>query len=116
MAVIPHPMYSTDLAPCDLLLFPKMKLKLKGRRFDTIEEIQAESQRMLDTDRNGLPGSVPRGDGGTGIYMREGTTSRVMTAYRPHGEFFIFIFTASVRNIVDTNTYIRTIVTGAFVK
>jgi hypothetical protein len=35
-------------------------LKLKGRRFDTIEEIQAESQRVLDTDRNGLPGSVPK--------------------------------------------------------
>jgi hypothetical protein len=33
-----------DLAPCDFFLFPKMKLKLKGRRFDTIEEIQAESQ------------------------------------------------------------------------
>jgi len=28
-----------------------MKLKLKGRQFDTIEEIQAKSQRMLDTDR-----------------------------------------------------------------
>ena len=26
-----------------------MKLKLKGRRFDTIEEIQVESQRVLDT-------------------------------------------------------------------
>jgi hypothetical protein len=26
-----------------------MKLKLKGRRFDTIEEIQAESQSVLDT-------------------------------------------------------------------
>jgi len=26
-----------------------MKLKLKGHRFDTIEEIQAESQRVLDT-------------------------------------------------------------------
>jgi hypothetical protein len=26
-----------------------MKLKLKGRRFYTIEEIQAESQRVLDT-------------------------------------------------------------------
>jgi hypothetical protein len=26
-----------------------MKLKLKGRRFDTIEEIQAEKQRVLDT-------------------------------------------------------------------
>jgi hypothetical protein len=42
MAVIPHPPYSPDLAPCDFFLFPKMKLKLKGRRFDTIEEIQAE--------------------------------------------------------------------------
>jgi len=26
-----------------------MKLKLKGHRFDTNEEIQAESQRVLDT-------------------------------------------------------------------
>jgi hypothetical protein len=26
-----------------------MKLNLKGRRFDTIEEIQAESQTVLDT-------------------------------------------------------------------
>ena len=47
--VIPHPPYSPDLAPCDFFLFPKMKLKLKGRRFDTIEEIQAETQKVLDT-------------------------------------------------------------------
>jgi len=39
MAVIPLPPYSPDLAPCDFFLFPKMKLKLKGRRFDTTEEI-----------------------------------------------------------------------------
>jgi hypothetical protein len=31
------------LAPCDFFLFPKMKLKLKGRRFDGLEEIQRES-------------------------------------------------------------------------
>jgi hypothetical protein len=49
MAVIPHSPYSPDLAPCDFFIFPKMKLKLKGRRFDTIEEIQTESQRVLDT-------------------------------------------------------------------
>jgi hypothetical protein len=48
MAAIPHPPYSPDLAPCDVLLFPKMKFNLKGRRFDTIE-IQAESQRVLNT-------------------------------------------------------------------
>jgi hypothetical protein len=42
------------MAPCDFFLFPKMKLKLKGSRFDTIEENQAESQRVLDalTEKN----------------------------------------------------------------
>jgi hypothetical protein len=35
-----------------------MKLKLKGLRFDTIEEIQAESQRVLDTDRKGLARNI----------------------------------------------------------
>jgi hypothetical protein len=49
MAVIPHPPYSPDLAPCDFFLFTKKELKLKGRRFDNIEEIQAESQRVPDT-------------------------------------------------------------------
>jgi hypothetical protein len=51
MAVITHPLYSHDLAPCEFLLFPKLKFKLKRRRFDNIEEIQAETQRVLDTDR-----------------------------------------------------------------
>jgi hypothetical protein len=32
-------------------LFPKMKLKLKGRRFDGLEEIQRESQNVLGTLR-----------------------------------------------------------------
>jgi hypothetical protein len=41
MAAIPHPPYSPDLAPYDFFLFPKIKLKLKGRQFDTTEEIQA---------------------------------------------------------------------------
>jgi hypothetical protein len=49
MAVVPHPPYSPDLAPCDFFLFPKMKIKLKGRRFDTGEEIQAEPQTVLNT-------------------------------------------------------------------
>jgi len=60
ISLIPHPPHSPDLAPCDFFLSPKLKLKLKGRRFNTIEEIQAESQRVLDTDRKGLPGSVPK--------------------------------------------------------
>jgi hypothetical protein len=49
MAVLTHSPYSPEWAPCDFFLFPKIKLKLKERRFDTIEEIKAESQRVLDT-------------------------------------------------------------------
>jgi histone-lysine N-methyltransferase SETMAR len=49
MAVIPHPPYSPDLSLYDFFLFAKIKLKLKGHRFGTIEEIQAESQRVFDT-------------------------------------------------------------------
>jgi hypothetical protein len=59
MAVIPYPPYTHDLAPCDFCLFPKMKLMLKGRRFDTPEAIQAKSQRVLDTGRKGLPRIIP---------------------------------------------------------
>ena len=88
MAVIPHPTYSPDLAPCDFFLFPKMKLKLKGRRFDTIE-IQAESQRVLDTllEKDFQEAFQKWGDSGTSVYMREGTTSRVTAADRPYCEF-----------------------------
>jgi hypothetical protein len=49
MAVIPHQPFSPDLAQSVLFLFPKMKLKLKVGRFHAIEEIVAESQRVLDS-------------------------------------------------------------------
>ena len=48
-AVIPHPPYSPDLATCNFFLFPILKFKLIGRLFDNIDEIQAESQSVLDT-------------------------------------------------------------------
>jgi hypothetical protein len=39
MVIIPHPPYLPDLAPCDFALFPKMKVKLKGRHFETVSDI-----------------------------------------------------------------------------
>jgi hypothetical protein len=61
MAVIPYPPYSPGLAPCDYFFpFPKMKLKLKGHWFDTIEEIQAESQGACHSYGKGFSGSVPK--------------------------------------------------------
>jgi hypothetical protein len=79
-----------DLAPCDF--FVSLKLKLKGRRFDTIEEIQTQSQRVLDTltEKDFRKRSKNGGDGGTVVCMREGTTSRVMAADRPCGVFCDF--------------------------
>jgi hypothetical protein len=47
MAIIPHPPYSLDLAPCDFALFPKLKMKLKGRCFETVSDIQRELQKVL---------------------------------------------------------------------
>jgi len=38
-SVVPHPPYSPDLVPADFFLFPKLKTTLKGRHFQTIEEI-----------------------------------------------------------------------------
>ena len=39
-SVVPEPPYSPDLAPAKFFLFPKLKTTLKGRRFQTIEEIR----------------------------------------------------------------------------
>ena len=44
---IEQPPYSPDLAPCDFFLFPKLKLPLRGTRFQSIEAIKTNSQREL---------------------------------------------------------------------
>jgi hypothetical protein len=49
MTVILDPPYSPDLTPFDFFLFPKTKLKLKGRHFDSTEEIQNEMQKVMKT-------------------------------------------------------------------
>jgi hypothetical protein len=36
VVIVPHTPYSPDLAPCDFVLFPKLKMKLKGRRFESV--------------------------------------------------------------------------------
>ena len=40
---VPHPPYSLDVAPCDFWLFPK----LKGCRYETIEEIQEAVTKVI---------------------------------------------------------------------
>jgi hypothetical protein len=44
---MPHQPYSLELAPADVFLFPKLETTLKGRRFQTIEEIKENAIREL---------------------------------------------------------------------
>jgi len=46
-SVASHQSYSPDLDQADFFLFPKIKTILKGRRFQTIEEIQENAIREL---------------------------------------------------------------------
>jgi hypothetical protein len=45
MVIVPHPPHWPYLDPCDFALFPKLKMKLKGRRFETVSDIQREQKR-----------------------------------------------------------------------
>ena len=42
---VPHPLYRPDLAPCDFWLF----LKLRGCRYETIEEMKEAMTKVIDT-------------------------------------------------------------------
>ena len=43
-----HP-FSPDLVPCDFWLFPKLKEKLRGSRYETIEEMKEAVTKVIDT-------------------------------------------------------------------
>ena len=42
---VAHPLYSSDLAPCDFWLFPKFT----GCRYETIEEMKEAVTKVFDT-------------------------------------------------------------------
>jgi hypothetical protein len=85
MTHIPHPPYFS--------LFPRSQVKLKVRRFDTTEVIEAESQGVLNTlTEHDFQDHFKNGRStGNGAYTQKGTTSSVMVAIRrkisfcPHG-------------------------------
>ena len=42
-----QPPYSPDIASCDFWMFPKLKMALKGKRFDDIKTIHSNATREL---------------------------------------------------------------------
>ena len=86
MTVIPHPSYSTDLAPSDFFLFPKLKLRMKGRRFDTIEEIQEESHLTQFQKGTSRDASKHGRNAGTPVFVQKGSTLKVMEEFNIQGK------------------------------
>ena len=46
---VSQPPCSPDLTPCDFWLFPKLKEKLRGCRYETIEEMKEAVTKVIDT-------------------------------------------------------------------
>jgi len=42
-----YPPYSSDIAPCDFWIFPKLKNVLKGQRFANLSDIQSNVKTLL---------------------------------------------------------------------
>jgi hypothetical protein len=59
-------------------LIPLKRSRPNRRVLDTVTQKRTSRKRSKN------------GDGGTGVYMREGTTSKMMAAERPYGEFYYF--------------------------
>jgi hypothetical protein len=83
----PPPPSLPDLARCALFLYPKMKLRLKGRRFDMTEEIHVETQEVIDTHTlRTSRGAWNHGKhAGIAVYIPKGTTSKE-TETRSYGK------------------------------
>jgi transposase len=47
--VCPQPPYSPGLAPCDFWLFPKVKMTIKDKRFESIQDMEVATTVQLKT-------------------------------------------------------------------
>jgi hypothetical protein len=62
MAVVPNKPCSPDLAPSDFFVFRNIKIKLKGFRFVTVEEVEAETQMVLNPHKERLSGCISKAE------------------------------------------------------
>jgi hypothetical protein len=79
MVIVSHPPHSPHLVHCNFALFPKLKLKLKVRRFETVSEIQRESQAVLESIKeNDFHGAFEAWKkDGIAVYVPKEMTARI---------------------------------------
>ena len=46
---VPQPPYSANPSPCDFCLFPKLKEKIRGCRYETTEEMKEAVTKVIGT-------------------------------------------------------------------
>ena len=96
MIVVLQPPYSPDLVPADFFLFPKLKSTLKGRRFQTVEEIKENSlQDLRAIPQNTIQGAFQKWkNAGSGVSTVEGSTLKetsLIKLYVQKKKFGIFL-------------------------
>ena len=52
--VLPHPLYSADLAPLDFYLFPNLKTNLHGKSFGSNEDVLDAVDEYLGDQEDGF--------------------------------------------------------------
>ena len=79
--MVAHPPYSPDLAPCDFSLFPKLKAKLCGHKFQNLEDLKVAALRELRLFDNKSMHSPLRTwqSGGRSVLPHRGSISRALT-------------------------------------
>jgi hypothetical protein len=75
MVIVPQPPYSL---PCDFIWFPKLKMKLKGWRFETVSDIQRELQVVLNSIKeNDFHCAFEAWKNGISIYVPKDKAARI---------------------------------------
>jgi hypothetical protein len=90
--VFPHPPYSSDLAPCDFLLYSKMKLILKGRLLTALKwsRPNRRSWRRRWREMTSRSASDRGNPTGIAVSMPKRTTSKGMGANWSFGKWLSY--------------------------
>jgi hypothetical protein len=81
MVVVPHPLYSSDLAVCDFALFAKLRMRRKVRLFQTVSNIQEKPQAVLDSKETDFHAALEAWENdGIAVYVTKETVLKETAA------------------------------------
>jgi hypothetical protein len=106
MIIVLHPPYSLDLAPCDFALFPKLKMKPKGRRFETVSDIERVVLDSIKENDFHSAFEVWKNDG-IAVYIPKRTILKEMAAKIKSSRHLFFYLFQALSNIPRMANYLK---------